>query len=625
MGLKPGYKQTEVGVIPEDWDVVLLDSVTMRGTGHTPSKSHPEYWGGQIKWISLQDSDRLDRHYIHDTAVTITPAGIANSSAKMHSKGTVVLSRDAGVGKSSIMADDMAVSQHFIAWKCGPLLINHLLYFWLQANKSEFERIAMGNTIKTIGLPYFRELLVPLPKATEQEAIAEALSDADALIESLEQLLAKKRHLKQGAMQELLTGKRRLPGFTGKWRTRQLGEVIESCSSGATPYRGRPDFYKGTVKWITSGELNFNFIEETIEHISQDAVQMTNLKTHPTGTFLMAITGLEAAGTRGACGIVGSPATTNQSCMAVYPTTELRTEYLYHYYVHRGNELALEYCQGTKQQSYTARLVKLLPMVLPPSTDEQAAIAAVLSDMDNEINTLDAKLTKARQLKQGMMQELLTGRIRLVRSSPAVVPFVTAQQTGISAGKAHNPQINEAVVLAMLASKFGTEQYPLARVRRTKLMYLFHRHADHEATGFLKKAAGPYDPKVRYAGPEKIALKNRYVRSHHNGTYEGFIPGDNIAQAEGYFEKWYDSPALEWVEQFRHKRTEELELLATIDMACVDLRREGKAVSLSTVKRVLQDNAEWKAKLDRPLFSDDKINTAIEQCQQLFPPEGDTE
>jgi type I restriction enzyme S subunit len=79
------------------------------------------------------------------------------------------------------------------------------------------------------------------------------------------------------------------------------------------------------------------------------------------------------------------------------------------------------------------------------------------------------------------------------------------------------------------------------------------------------------------------------------------------------------------VEQFRHKRTEELELLATIDMACVDLRREGKAVSLSTVKRVLQDNAEWKAKLDRPLFSDDKINAAIESCQQLFPPEGDTE
>src|SRR5439155_7065308 len=204
MEVRPGYKQTDVGVIPNDWDVVLLDSVAKRGSGHTPDKAHPEYWRGTIKLISLQDSDRLDRLYIFDTAAKITPAGIANSSAKMHRKGTVVLSRDAGVGKSAIMKDDMAVSQHFMAWTCGPSLNNHFLYYWLRSNKSEFERIAMGNTIKTIGLSYFRQLVIPLPTKAEQEAIAEALRDADALIESLEHLLAKKRHLKQGAMQELL-------------------------------------------------------------------------------------------------------------------------------------------------------------------------------------------------------------------------------------------------------------------------------------------------------------------------------------------------------------------------------------------------------------------------------------
>jgi type I restriction enzyme S subunit len=252
------------------------------------------------------------------------------------------------------------------------------------------------------------------PTKAEQEAIAVALSDAVALIESLEQLLVKKRHLKQGAMQELLTGKKRLSGFSGKWRNCPWGDVIASCSSGATPYRGRTEYYKGTVKWISSGELNFNFIEDTIEHISEEAVQKTNLKIHPAGTFLMAITGLEAAGTRGSCGIVGSPATTNQSCMAIYPKPDLKTEYLYHYYVYRGNELAFEYCQGTKQQSYTAKLVKLLPIDLPPSTDEQTAIAGALSDMDAEIASLETKVTKARQLKTGMMQELLTGRIRLV-------------------------------------------------------------------------------------------------------------------------------------------------------------------------------------------------------------------
>jgi type I restriction enzyme S subunit len=248
----------------------------------------------------------------------------------------------------------------------------------------------------------------------EQQAIAHALSDIDDLIQSLEQLIAKKRDLKQAAMQQLLTGQTRLPGFSGEWRSRLLGEVVAHCSSGATPYRGRKDYYQGRIKWITSGELNYNVITETIEHISEKAKEETHLTMHPVGTFLMAITGLEAAGTRGACGIVGSPATTNQSCMAIYPSDELLSRFLFHFYRLRGDSLALRYCQGTKQQSYTAALVRRLPIELPPTFEEQAAIAEVLSDMDAEIEALEARLTKTRDLKQGMMQELLTGRTRLV-------------------------------------------------------------------------------------------------------------------------------------------------------------------------------------------------------------------
>ena len=215
-------------------------------------------------------------------------------------------------------------------------------------------------------------------------------------------------------MQDLLTGKKRLPGFIGNWNEKKLGEVVTHCFSGATPYRGRPDFYVGNIPWITSGELNYNVITDTLEKISQEAAEITNLKIIPKGTFLMAITGLEAEGTRGSCGIVGVPATTNQSCMAVFPTEELLTEYLFHYYIFKGKVLALQYCQGTKQQSYTAKLVKILPILLPPTVEEQRVIAAVLSEMDAEIAGLEAKLIKARQIKQGMMQELLTGRIRLV-------------------------------------------------------------------------------------------------------------------------------------------------------------------------------------------------------------------
>ena len=122
-----------------------------------------------------------------------------------------------------------------------------------------------------------------------------------------------------------------------EWGVKTFGEVMTGFSSGATPYRGIPEYFKGNIRWITSGELNYNVITDTIEKITENAVRDTNLKIHPKGTFLMAITGLEAEGTRGSCGIVGAKATTNQSCMALFPTKELLTEYLFQYYINYGN------------------------------------------------------------------------------------------------------------------------------------------------------------------------------------------------------------------------------------------------------------------------------------------------
>jgi type I restriction enzyme S subunit len=415
MELRPGYKQSEMGLIPEDWEVVNLGSLSKISSGGTPSREMPEYWNGGIPWVTTTE---VDYRRIDETIETISESGLRASAAKLLSPGTILMAiygQGKTRGKIARLGIEACSNQACAAIHVKGSFSNEYVYQYLASAYDDIRRLSNTGSQENLTKGIVASIPIRLPNsALEQDAIAEALNTADAQIESLEQLLAKKRRIKQGAMQGLLTGKMRLLGFSGAWRTRQLGEVVARCSSGATPYRGRTEFYKGTVKWITSGELNYNIIEDTIEHISQEAVLKTNLTTHPVGTFLMAITGLEAVGTRGACGIVGNPATTNQSCMAIYPTGELKTEYLFHYYVHRGNELALEYCQGTKQQSYTAKLVKLLPIDLPPSTEEQAAIATVLSDMDAEVAALQAKLAKARQFKQGMMQELLTGRIRLV-------------------------------------------------------------------------------------------------------------------------------------------------------------------------------------------------------------------
>ena len=210
------------------------------------------------------------------------------------------------------------------------------------------------------------------------------------------------------------TQKTELGPIPSDWRAVRFDDVLTGFASGATPYRGRPEYYKGNIRWITSGELNYNTITDTIEKITEEAVRNTNLKMLPVGTFLMAITGLEAAGTRGSCGIVGKESTTNQSCMALLPKNgAITTEFLYHFYVKYGDELAFRYCQGTKQQSYTGKIVKILPINLPPTLSEQRAIATALSDTDALIAALDRLIAKKKAIKQGAMQELLTGGRRL--------------------------------------------------------------------------------------------------------------------------------------------------------------------------------------------------------------------
>lgn len=175
------------------------------------------------------------------------------------------------------------------------------------------------------------------------------------------------------------------------WILCTFQDVLATFSSGATPYRGIPEYYKGNVRWISSGELNYNKIFDTIEHISQQAVKNTNLRVHQPGTFLMAITGLEAEGTRGRCAFVGAPATTNQSCLAINGTERMCTEYLYWFYRMWGQYLAFKYCQGTKQQSYTANIVRNLPIYGPKDIFEQKAIAEALNDIDGLIAVLDKK------------------------------------------------------------------------------------------------------------------------------------------------------------------------------------------------------------------------------------------
>jgi len=414
-------RPAELGALPDDWQVIELAARATIQSGIAKNANAALRDAIAVPYLRVAN---VQDGYLDLREVALIEVERSELNRYSVLRGDVLMNEGGDLdklGRGAIwhgQINPCVHQNHVFVVRCKAGLVPEYLNAWTSTAQARRYFMLAGRqttNLASINKTSLGELTVAVPPTEgEQHEIANAISDADALIDSLEQLLTKKRQLKQGAMQELLTGKRRLPEFSGPWISCAWGEVIDECSSGATPLRSRPEYYRGSIRWISSGELNYNVIDETIEHISSEALEKTNLKLHPAGTFLMAITGLEAAGTRGACGIVGRPAATNQSCMAIYPSSKLLTAYLFHYYVYKGDDLALRYCQGTKQQSYTAALIRLLPIEYPESTDEQLAITQALSDIDAEITTLEFRLAKARGLKQAMAQALLTGRIRLV-------------------------------------------------------------------------------------------------------------------------------------------------------------------------------------------------------------------
>ncbi|MGL6420118.1 restriction endonuclease subunit S [Aeromonas allosaccharophila] len=425
-----GYKQTEVGVIPEDWSVLAISDRHEIATGNTPPTADACNYGADYLFIG--PGDLGSGKYVFSSMKMLSSKGF-KLARKFPAGSTLFTCIGSTIGKTGYVVDVATSNQQINAVFPNELDDSEFTYYALTNIAPKVKELAGEQAVPLVNKKDFGEMKYCLPaNKQEQTAIANVLSDSDALIDALEQLIAKKQAIKSATMQQLLTGRIRLPAFALRpdgtpkgYKSSELGEipedwacytfndVVDSCSSGATPYRGNKDFYKGTNRWITSGELNYCIINDTIEKISDEAIKKSNLNVHPQGTFLMAITGLEAAGTRGACGIVGRPATTNQSCMAIYPNEKLSSAYLYYWYVHNGENLAFKYCQGTKQLSYTAGLIKKIPLYIPTIKEEQTAIAAILSDMDNELQALTQKLDKGRALKQGMMQQLLTGKIRL--------------------------------------------------------------------------------------------------------------------------------------------------------------------------------------------------------------------
>ena len=402
--IPPGYKQTEVGVIPEDWEVKPLSTVA----GYTNGKAHEGSISDFGKYVVVNSK-------FISTAGEVRKYSDQRFSPALKGEILMVMS-DVPNGRAIarcffVDRDDLyTVNQRICALR--PLHVDGRLLLY-KLNRNPFY-LAFDDGVKQTNLRKDDVLSCPLalpPTLAEQEAIAEALSDADALIESLGQLLVKKRLLKQGAMQELLTGKKRLPGFSGEWEVKRLGELAD-IRSGGTPSTTQPQFWDGDILWCTPTDITalkgFKYLNSTSRTISQQGLKVSSAELIPANSIAMT-----SRATIGECAINQLPVTTNQGFKNFVPSGTVDVEFLY-YLLLTQKQGFISRCGGSTFLEISKGQLATYGVRLPATKSEQTAIATILSDMDAEITALEARLTKARQIKQGMMQELLTGRIRLI-------------------------------------------------------------------------------------------------------------------------------------------------------------------------------------------------------------------
>ena len=593
------------------WNTVKLKDICDFIGGGTPSKQVENFWCGNIPWISSSD---LIESSIWEINITrhITAEAVAKSATHICPRNTVLVVSRVGVGKVAIAPFEVCTSQDFTNLVSKKHDASFLAYCIQNKMKIMAEK-TQGTSIKGVTVENIAQMEIELPPQEEQTAIAEALSDIDNLISSLQKLIEKKKAIKQGTMQELLTGKKRLPGFSGEWSKQQLGDIC-NIVNGGTPSTSIAEFWNGKILWCTPTDItscSTKYIYTTESKITESGLKASSATLLPKGALLLC-----SRATIGEVRIAGNTICTNQGFKSLVVHQNISNEWLY-YMVHVLKFNMLEKAIGSTFLEISKKDLAELDIIVPEFT-EQKAIAQVLSDMDSEIEQLEKKLAKYQQIKQGMIQELLTGRIRLVDADGKEQPNPQILQEKQSQ-LAHNQHFDDAVMIAGIVNAFYSEKYPLGRKKIQKLLYLVRRKEQADISAFHKKAAGPYADEVRYKGGEPIAQKNKYIQVKRNEKGSRFEKGVQMQQALTYLQDWGKQGDVDWlVSQFQYTSVNELELLATVDMAICDLRREGKEISVASIKDLIRSNKEWRDKLKKTYFRDSDIQRAIKKCEDLF-------
>lgn len=430
-----GYELTEHGVFPKEWDIKAIGEIASVSSGGTPNRKVKDFWDGDIPWVTTTLINGNDISYANEF---ITKKGLESSSAKMCKAGSILMAmygQGKTRGKAGVLTIDASINQACAAIEVNSSDSGEYILHTLNYMYEDIRELSNSGGQENLSSGIIKGIKLPLPSKSEQTAIANALSDVDALLTELEKLIAKKQAIKTATMQQLLTGTTRLPQFAtftegaveGKsqgqpkgtkpselgeipedWDVDRIGDVstVDPQNLGAGT---SPDY---EFEYISLEQVDNGKLIGTTQYKFQDAPSRARRVLKHNDVLLSTVRpNLKSH-------LFIRDKVKNLICSTGFAVIrsgniKLCSEFIFHHlFCHVINNQIEMLISGSNYPAINSNDVKNLKIAVPP-IEEQTAIATILSDMDNEIQTLGKRLAKTRQIKQGMMQELLTGRTRL--------------------------------------------------------------------------------------------------------------------------------------------------------------------------------------------------------------------
>lgn len=592
------FKDTEVGQIPEDWQVENITSIVQ------PQKASIKIgpFGSQLKKEFLEKSG-LYKVYGQENVYSkdfdfcyrfLTEERFRSLQSCEIIPGDFLVSTMGTIGKCAIVPSGIhrgIMDSHLLRLRFRPIINKDWFAYFFASDitQKQISLLSVGGIMDGLSSKIIKNIQVVRPTdEMEQTRIATALSNIDALISEMGRLIEKKRAIKQGAMQQLLTGKKRLKGFSEPWIEKKLGEDARILRGGSPrPIEDYITDSQDGLNWIKIGDVkpDDKYFRKTAEKIKKEG--LTKTRQVKKGDFI-----LSNSMSFGRPYILDIDGCIHDGWLVIQDYQKAY-DMQFLYYILCSDAVMNQYVSmaaGSSVQNLNKEKVADVLLYAPISLQEQSAIASALTSMDNEITALEAKKAKYEQIKQGMMQQLLTGKIRLVE---------TAVKTNATSANVH---FRRSVLAAEIAERLYDEP-TFGHVKMEKMLFLTERlcHIDI-GSHYHRDAAGPYDNRALRSIDSQLR-KQKWFDVKRTEKGNRYVPMQNCGKHKKYFDKYFSAvlPTFDKIiDTFKTQNTERCEIVATLYSAWEDLLHSNKPFTdADIVNEVLNNWHESKKRISK--------------------------